>query len=82
MVRLLVFALLLAGGLAATVPCINPAELGDVDAVVVALIDVHGGADCDQVKLRSLHKIAAAQNAAQQQNQNAPLNIGQYIFLF
>lgn len=77
MVRLLVFALLsAAGGLAATVPCIDPAELGDVDAVVVALVDVHGGADCDQVKLRSLHKIAAAQHAAHQQNLNAPLNIG------
>ncbi|XP_059468691.1 uncharacterized protein LOC132192651 isoform X2 [Neocloeon triangulifer] len=83
MVRLLRAVVLLVaafGGLvAADIVCPIEEEVGDVDAVVVALIDVHGGDSCDQVKLQSLQKIAAAKQMAEKVSQNAPISIGVHV---
>ncbi|CAB3361695.1 Hypothetical predicted protein [Cloeon dipterum] len=79
-VRVVILLLAAAlGGLASASICPIEEDVGSVEAVVVALVDLHTGRDCDRLSLPALQKIAAAKQSALRHSQDVPISLGVHV---
>ncbi|XP_065349546.1 uncharacterized protein LOC135945652 isoform X2 [Cloeon dipterum] len=67
------------GGLTSASVCPIEEDVGSVEAVVVALVDLHTGRDCDRLSLPALQKIAAAKQSALRHSQDVPISLGVHV---